>query len=81
VIRLPFAPLQCELERRHGRELSTGEIALIIGVSREQIRLYRVAGLSYWRADEYAIHILDSHPIHIWGLEEWQGALGDSDQR
>lgn len=79
MIRLPFEPLQSELEQRHGRELSTGEIAMMIGVSREQVRLYRVAGLTYWSADHYAIRVLNSHPIYIWGLEQWQGALEDSE--
>lgn len=79
MIRLPFEPLEAELERREGRRLTESEIALLLGIKRQQVYVYRVSGLSPWKADTFAVECLGSHPLHIWGLTAWIGSLEQPD--
>lgn len=79
MLRLPFGPLESELVRRADRYLLTSELALMLGTSPRQIQIYRLTGLSIWKADQYAV-MMNRHPISIWGIDVWMGAINVDDE-
>jgi hypothetical protein len=69
VRRLPAEPLFSIFNG----ELSDGQMAIALRLSRSCINKWRKHGIPFYQADEVACHI-GVHPSHIWGKQWWQSS-------
>ena len=79
----PYAPLAAAARRVSQRrdeigdeqvarfpELSDGDIASVLGVTRRTIVRWKIIGLDCWTADKAAVR-LGLHPCEVWGDAWW----------
>ncbi len=79
MIRLPFDPLEREVNRQLDRPATNEELVVILALGDERrVQWYRVKGMTVWAADQCAIRI-GLHPISIWGLSAWLGTISEAD--